>query len=322
MTAAMDITPALRAFDLQLTEGALVARTPIDGSITARLAAHDAVGVSSAIGRAREAFLAWRDVPAPLRGELVRRFGDELRAAKEALAALVTIEAGKIAAEARGEVQEMIDICDFACGLSRQLHGLTIASERPGHRMSETWHPLGVVGVISAFNFPVAVWAWNFALAIACGDSVVWKPSDKTPLTALACQALFQRAAARFGQAPAGLSEVLIGGSDNLLHICWSGPILGHPGPLWRRCFPRRSARSCPAGGPVLQPRRVPLRGRHPLTHGKKSRIPTGRCWSSSPPLQIVPSRCLSRCYPYSFTRCCARCGRGVSHRPGGGITA
>src|SRR5678816_3769922 len=187
MTAAMDITPALRAFDLQLTEGALVARTPIDGSITARLAAHDAAGVSSAIGRAREAFLVWRDVPAPLRGELVRRFGDELRAAKEALAALVTIEAGKIAAEARGEVQEMIDICDFACGLSRQLHGLTIASERPGHRMSETWHPLGVVGVISAFNFPVAVWAWNFALAVVCGNSVVWKPSDKTPLTAAAC---------------------------------------------------------------------------------------------------------------------------------------
>src|SRR5882672_7456340 len=214
MNATMDITPALRAFDLQLTEGALVARTPIDGSIIARIAAHDAAGVSSAIGRAHEAFLAWREVPAPLRGELVRRFGDELRAAKEALAALVTIEAGKISAEARGEVQEMIDICDFACGLSRQLHGLTIASERPGHRMSETWHPLGVVGVISAFNFPVAVWAWNFALAIACGDSVVWKPSEKTPLTALACQALFQRAAARFGQIPAGLSEVVIGGGE------------------------------------------------------------------------------------------------------------
>jgi aldehyde dehydrogenase (NAD+) len=214
MTAAMDITPALRALDLQLTDGALVARTPIDGSITARLATHDAAGVTSAIGRAHEAFLAWREVPPPRRGELVRLFGEELRAARPALAALVTIEAGKIAAEAQGEVQEMIDICDFACGLSRQLHGLTIASERPGHRMSETWHPLGAVGVISAFNFPVAVWAWNFALAIACGNGVVWKPSEKTPLTALACQALFQRAAARFGTVPAGLSEVVIGGSE------------------------------------------------------------------------------------------------------------
>ena len=210
----MDITAELRAFDLQLTDGELVARTPIDGSITARIAAHDAAGTTAAIGRAHAAFLAWREVPAPRRGELVRLFGDELRAAKDALAALVAIEAGKIAAEARGEVQEMIDICDFACGLSRQLYGLTIASERPGHRMSETWHPLGVVGVISAFNFPVAVWAWNFALAIACGDSVVWKPSEKTPLTALACQALFRRAAARFGAAPAGLAEVVLGGSD------------------------------------------------------------------------------------------------------------
>jgi aldehyde dehydrogenase (NAD+) len=147
----------------------------------------------------------------------VRLLGEGLRARKDALAALVTIEAGKIAAEARGEVQEMIDICDFACGLSRQLYGLTIASERPGHRMSESWHPLGVVGVISAFNFPVAVWAWNFALAIACGDSVVWKPSDKTPLTALACNAIFARACARFAQsgapAPRGLSEVVLGGA-------------------------------------------------------------------------------------------------------------
>src|SRR4051794_31657065 len=213
MTAAMDIAPELRAFDLQLTEGALVARTPIDGSITARLAAHDAAGATSAVGRAHEAFLAWREVPAPRRGELVRLFGDELRAAKHALAALVTIEAGKIAAEARGEVQEMIDICDFACGLSRQLHGLTIASERPGHRMSETWHPLGVVGVISAFNFPVAVWSWNTALAVVCGNPVIWKPSDKTPLTALACQSLIARAADEAG-APADISQVLLGGGD------------------------------------------------------------------------------------------------------------
>ncbi len=189
-------------------EGDVVARSPIDGSITAKIRSTDA---QPAIDRAHEAFRSWRSVPAPRRGELVRLFGEELRANKEALAALVTIEAGKIIAEARGEVQEMIDICDFAVGLSRQLYGLTIASERPGHRMSETWHPLGVVGVISAFNFPVAVWAWNFALAIVCGDSVVWKPSEKTPLTALACGKLFERAAARFGEAPRGLSEIVIG---------------------------------------------------------------------------------------------------------------
>ncbi len=205
----MDITRELAAFGLALpSDGDLTAHSPIDGSITGRLASSDA---TAAIDRAATAFTQWRDVPAPRRGELIRLFGEELRASQDALAALVTLEAGKITAEARGEVQEMIDICDFACGLSRQLYGLTIASERPGHRMSETWHPLGVVGVISAFNFPVAVWAWNFALAIACGDSVVWKPSEKTPLTALACQAIFERAAKRFGGVPAGLSEVILG---------------------------------------------------------------------------------------------------------------
>ena len=214
----MDLAPALRALELTIpdhTDGDLVARSPIDGAVTARLASHDRAGVLAAVERAHTAFLAWRSVPAPRRGELIRLFGEELRASKDALATVVTIEAGKITAEARGEVQEMIDICDFACGLSRQLYGLTIASERPGHRMSETWHPLGVVGVISAFNFPVAVWAWNFALAIACGDAVVWKPSEKTPLTALACDAIFRRAVARFAQsgapAPAGLSEIVLG---------------------------------------------------------------------------------------------------------------
>jgi aldehyde dehydrogenase (NAD+) len=208
----MDISATLSSLGLHaLPEGDLVARTPIDGSQTARLKAHDAAAVTAAIGRAHAAFMHWRTVPAPRRGELIRLFGEELRASKDALAALVTIEAGKITAEARGEVQEMIDICDFACGLSRQLYGLTIASERPGHRMSETWHPLGVVGVISAFNFPVAVWAWNFALAVVCGDAVVWKPSEKTPLTALACGALFARAAAKLGGVPAGLSEIVIG---------------------------------------------------------------------------------------------------------------
>jgi aldehyde dehydrogenase (NAD+) len=214
----MDVL-ALRALGVELASaGTLVARSPIDGSITAKLAPSNAAATEAAIGRAHSAFLAWRSVPAPRRGELVRLLGEELRAHKDTLAELVTIEAGKITAEARGEVQEMIDICDFACGLSRQLYGLTIASERPGHRMSETWHPLGVVGVISAFNFPVAVWAWNFALAIVCGDSVVWKPSEKTPLTALACGALFARAAARFAASgapvPAGLCEIVIGAAD------------------------------------------------------------------------------------------------------------
>ncbi len=152
--------------------------------------------------------------PRPRRGELVRLFGEELRANKEALGRLVTLEAGKILQEGLGEVQEMIDICDFAVGLSRQLYGLTIASERPGHRMMETWHPAGPVAVISAFNFPVAVWAWNAALALVCGDSVIWKPSEKTPLTALATQALFERAVKRFGDAPANLSQLVLGLRD------------------------------------------------------------------------------------------------------------
>ena len=214
----MDISSQLRAVGVtSVPDGDLVAHTPIDGTVTARVQSHDAAGVHAAVERAHAAFLAWRSVPAPRRGELIRLFGEELRASKDALAELVTIEAGKIVAEARGEVQEMIDICDFAVGLSRQLYGLTIASERPGHRMAETWHPLGVVGVISAFNFPVAVWAWNFALAIVCGDSVVWKPSEKTPLTALACTTLFRRALARFAQsgaaAPDALCELVQGGA-------------------------------------------------------------------------------------------------------------
>ena len=214
----MDISKELAALDLDPKKwggGGLVARSPIDGSVTAKVVEDDAAAVDAAITRAHAAFLQWRTVPAPRRGELIRVFGEELRKEKESLASLVTIEAGKIVAEARGEVQEMIDICDFACGLSRQLYGLTIASERPGHRMMETWHPLGVVGVISAFNFPVAVWAWNFCLAVVCGNSVVWKPSEKTPLTAAACQALFLRAAHRFGQSgtptPVGLSEIIQG---------------------------------------------------------------------------------------------------------------
>jgi aldehyde dehydrogenase (NAD+) len=192
--------------------GTLLARSPISGDVVARLPECSAQEASEKIERAHKAFLEWRAVPAPKRGELVRLLGEELRAAREDLGRLVTLEAGKILSEGQGEVQEMIDICDYAVGLSRQLCGLTIASERPEHRLMENWHPLGVVGVISAFNFPVAVWSWNAALALVCGNSVVWKPSEKTPLTALAVQTLFERAAAKFGRVPDGLSTLLIGG--------------------------------------------------------------------------------------------------------------
>ena len=200
------------------TGGTLMARSPISGSLTGAVHAASPEQMRAAIATAQAAFIAWRLVPAPRRGELVRLLGDLLRQHKATLAALVTLEAGKVSSEGAGEVQEMIDICEFAVGLSRQLHGLTIASERPGHRMMEQWHPLGVVGVISAFNFPVAVWAWNATLALVCGNAVVWKPSEKTPLTALACQALFAQAVAQFDResgdgpaAPAGLSQVLNG---------------------------------------------------------------------------------------------------------------
>jgi len=194
--------------------GDLVARSPITGEVIGRVAEASAADVEAAIGQAHRAFTSWREVPAPRRGELVRLLGEELRAAKDDLARLVTIEAGKIVSEGLGEVQEMIDICDFAVGLSRQLCGLTIATERRDHRMMETWHPLGVAGIISAFNFPVAVWSWNAALALVCGDPCVWKPSEKTPLTALATHALLGRALARFGGAPEGLAHVLLGGAS------------------------------------------------------------------------------------------------------------
>jgi aldehyde dehydrogenase (NAD+) len=197
------------------TGGTLPARSPISGEELSRVPETDAAGVAAAVGRAHEAFLAWRRVPAPQRGELVRLLGEELRAHKAALGRLVSIEAGKITSEGLGEVQEMIDICDFAVGLSRQLYGLTIATERAEHRMMETWHPLGVVGIVSAFNFPVAVWSWNSALALVCGNACVWKPSEKTPLTALAVHSLFERARARYGAAaPAGLSGVVQGGRE------------------------------------------------------------------------------------------------------------
>ena len=191
--------------------GSHAVHSPIDGSTLAHVALDTPADVTRKIGQAQQAFEAWRKVPAPRRGELVRIFGEVLRQNKQALGELVSWEAGKITQEGLGEVQEMIDICDFAVGLSRQLYGLTIASERPGHHMRETWHPLGVIGVISAFNFPVAVWSWNTTLALVTGNSVVWKPSEKTPLTALACQALFEQAVNTFGDAPAHLSQVSVG---------------------------------------------------------------------------------------------------------------
>ncbi|MDP1910501.1 MAG: aldehyde dehydrogenase family protein, partial [Hyphomicrobium sp.] len=192
--------------------GGLPSHSPIDGGRIGSVTEASPAEVDAACAAAQSTFLAWRMVPAPRRGELVRLLGEELRAAKEPLARLVTLEAGKIVSEGLGEVQEMIDICDYAVGLSRQLYGLVIASERSEHRMIEQWHPLGPVAVISAFNFPVAVWAWNAALALVCGDPVIWKPSEKTPLTAAAVMALVGRALARFGDAPDGLLQLLQGG--------------------------------------------------------------------------------------------------------------
>jgi len=215
----MDYTAVFSQLGLtgdDLAGGGLEVRSPVDGAVIARLREDTPASLDEKIARADTAFLAWRMVPAPVRGQLVRLLGDELRAAKEPLGRLVSLESGKILQEGLGEVQEMIDVCDFALGLSRQLYGLTIASERPGHRMMEQWHPLGPVGVISAFNFPVAVWAWNAAIALVCGDPVVWKPSEKTPLCALACNRLLARVLGRMDDLPEGvaqgLSQVVIGG--------------------------------------------------------------------------------------------------------------
>ncbi|MEV6061824.1 aldehyde dehydrogenase family protein [Nocardia asteroides] len=196
-------TALLRALGAPVPDpGDLLARTPISGSVLLPLAADTPAEVDAAIGRAAAAFRSWRAVPAPVRAAVVRKLAELLVTHRSELAELVTLEAGKIGAEAVGEVQEMIDVCEFAIGLSRQLYGATMPSERPGHRLMETWHPLGVVGVISAFNFPVAVWAWNTAIALVCGDTVVWKPSETTPLTALACHTLLRRAAAEVGADP------------------------------------------------------------------------------------------------------------------------
>lgn len=214
-----DARKIMKAFGLdKMATGDLEVFSPIDGSKLSTLLQNTSRDIGKVASLAQDAFVRWRAVPAPVRGEFVRLLGEELRTHKEDLGQLVTLECGKILSEGRGEVQEMIDICDYAVGLSRQLYGLTIASERPMHHMREMWHPLGPVAVITAFNFPAAVWAWNAALALVCGDPVVWKPSEKTPLTALACQNLFMKAVRKFKKAgheiPNHLSQVMIGGRD------------------------------------------------------------------------------------------------------------
>ena len=209
-----DVLKAAGLSEAEISGGTLAVHSPIDGAEAAKVRETTAAEMPAIIARSQAAFRAWRQVPAPRRGELVRLLGEELRASKEELGAVVTLEAGKILSEGLGEVQEMIDICDFAVGLSRQIYGLTIASERPGHRMMETWHPLGPCAVITAFNFPVAVWSWNTALALVCGDPVIWKPSEKTPLTAMVCMKILARALNRFGDAPEGLVQLVIGGPD------------------------------------------------------------------------------------------------------------
>lgn len=194
--------------------GPLSSRSPIDGSELATMALATSADVPAVLSASTEAFRTWRAIPGPQRGEFVRRVGNRFREFKADLASIISWEAGKITQEALGEVQEVIDICDFAVGLSRQLHGLTIASERPQHRLAEQWHPLGPVGVITAFNFPMAVWAWNAALAWGCGDSVVWKPSEKTPLCAIACQAIVAMVLREMPNVPGAVSTLIVGGRD------------------------------------------------------------------------------------------------------------
>jgi len=187
--------------------------SPVDGKLIGSVAAADKNSYEKIIQTAEDAFKKWRMVPAPQRGEIVRQIGEALRHHKEPLGKLVSYEMGKSLQEGYGEVQEMIDICDFAVGLSRQLYGLSMHSERPGHRMYEQWHPLGIVGIISAFNFPVAVWSWNSMLALVCGDVCVWKPSEKTPLCGIACQHIISEVFAK-NNVPEGVSCLIIGGRD------------------------------------------------------------------------------------------------------------
>lgn len=218
-SAAKTVEPVLQRLRITIPDGEHPLRSPVDGSILARISPHTAQQVEERIEAAQQAFQAWRTVPAPRRGELIRRFAAQVRQHQADLATLVTLESGKIHAEAQGEVQEVIDIADFAVGLSRQLYGLTLACERPGHRMMETWHPLGICATITAFNFPVAVWAWNAMIALVCGDPVLWKPSEKTPLTALACQKLLENAASAMEDVPAGLFSLAFGGPETVLAL-------------------------------------------------------------------------------------------------------
>jgi aldehyde dehydrogenase (NAD+) len=213
LRALAEATAAACGVDLDAHRGDQVAVSPLNGRTLSSLTWVDAGEVDAVVARAQEAFVLWRTIPAPARGAMVKRFAELLVEHQESLAVLISLEVGKITSEARGEVQEMIDICDFAVGLSRQLYGRTMPSERPGHRLMETRHPIGVVGVVSAFNFPAAVWAWNTAVALACGDTVVWKPSERTPLTSLACNAILQQALAEVG-APAAVAQVVVGGAD------------------------------------------------------------------------------------------------------------
>ncbi|EME71784.1 aldehyde dehydrogenase [Paramagnetospirillum caucaseum] len=250
----MDVSGLLARLGLSPPNGPLEVRSPIHGQVIASVPV--TTDPARAVQAAAEAFAAWRVVPAPKRGELVRLLGEELRRAKPDLSLLITLESGKILQEGLGEVQEMIDICDFAVGLSRQLYGLTMATERPRHRMMETWHPLGPVAVITAFNFPAAVWAWNAALALVCGDPVIWKPSEKTPLTALAVNALLTRAAERFGGVPNGLSQVVIGGIEA------ARTLADHKG------IPLVSATGSTAMGKALAPRIARRLGRSLLELG------------------------------------------------------
>lgn len=215
-TAGAEAVELLRSMGIEMPASDKVIRltSPIDESPMPAVRLSSTADVGAAIAAARKAFVSWRSVPAPVRGELVRLFGQQLRTHKNALGRLVTLEVGKSLSEGVGEVQEMIDICDFAVGLSRQLYGLTIASERPDHHMREMWHPLGPVGIISAFNFPVAVWSWNATLALVCGNPILWKPSEKAPLVAFAAHELLARTLRDFSAAPAGLSALLVGGAD------------------------------------------------------------------------------------------------------------
>ena len=242
--------------DLDLSDGGkLAARTPITGGTLGHVPESSPADVDEAVERAATVFGEWSATPAPVRGALVRRLGELLREHKDDLGELVTIEVGKIRSEGLGEVQEMIDICEYAVGLSRQLTGRTIASERPGHRLMETWHPYGPTAVITAFNFPVAVWSWNAAIALVCGNPVIWKPSEQAPLTALACHALLEKAAEDVG-APAHLDQVLVGGRQ------LGEGLVDHPG------VPLVSATGSTAMGRVVGPRVAARFGRTILELG------------------------------------------------------